>query len=185
MNQKVKGFDKFLLVLLMLIVILVGAAFVCMAIGVITAKMLEFAVGLSYYSVVSRLVTGAIGVVLLILAFRILIAFNRKETERKDASILVKLGEYGSTYITIAALDSMVQKHCRANPKVKECISRIIPLQDQINIKLRLTVLADTCIPELTGELQSTLKTYVETLSGITVSGIDITILSQPAQKQA
>ena len=181
MNQKVNGFDRFLLVLMMLIVIVVGLAFVCMAIGVITLDMLDTAAVLAYSGLWGRLITGAIGVVLLILGFRIVIAFNRRGGESREASVLVNSGEFGSTYITIAALDAMVQKHCRANPKVRECVSHVRPADGQLAIRLKLITLSDVCVPELSNELQSSLKEYIESLSGIVVRDINLTVQSQPA----
>jgi uncharacterized alkaline shock family protein YloU len=75
-----------------------------------------------------------------------------------------------------------VQRHCRANQRIKECESNVIATPSGIAVSLKLQVAPDTVIPELSAQLQKSLKEYMETISGITVTGVDILILplSQP-----
>ena len=50
-----------------------------------------------------------------------------------------------------------------------------------ISIKLKLSVAPDTVIPELSANLQQSLKEYIETLCGVSVNAIDILIVpTQP-----
>ena len=99
-------------------------------------------------------------------------------------STMLKSGDNGTAYMTITAIDSQVQRHCRANAKVKECDSVVVPAGESasgISIKLKLSVAPDTVIPELSANLQQSLKEYIETLCGVSVNAIDILIVpTQP-----
>ncbi len=185
MKQKISGFDRFLLILLALLVIAAGLALVCTAMNLITADMIAGMAAFAYNGIWSALAVGGIGAVLLVLAFRVLVAFNSRARETKPESVLVSSGEFGSTFISIAALDGMVQKHCRANPQVKECISTVAPRDEGITVQLKLSTIADINIPDLTAELQRTLKAYVESMSGIPVKDIGILVLNAPANPKA
>ena len=72
----------------------------------------------------------------------------------------------------------MVQKHCRSNNRIRECESHVSASAGGVAIKLRLSLMPDTAIPELTAELQSSLKGYVESLSGIAVTEIGVLVIS-------
>ncbi|MEG1547800.1 MAG: alkaline shock response membrane anchor protein AmaP [Clostridia bacterium] len=185
MKQKITGFDRFLLIFMMLVVILTGLALICIAMNIVTMETLVRIVSMAYGSLLSALITGAIGIVLLIVALRIIIAFNRRACEQKPASVLVNAGELGSTYISLCAIDGMIQKHCRANSKVKECASMVVPREDGIAIQLKLVLLTDVSVPELTHELHESLKIYIESLSGISVKDIGILVLNTPLTAKA
>ena len=68
----------------------------------------------------------------------------------------------------------MVQRHCRANPKVKECESSVTAIENTaVAIALKLVVSNETVLPEFTKALQDSLKEYIEMYCGITVRRFD------------
>ena len=76
----------------------------------------------------NRLILGGGGVVLLAIAFRLFVAMGKKRDAKNAAapmptSTMIMSGDNGTAYMTISAIDSLVQRHCRANAKVKECES--------------------------------------------------------------
>ena len=175
-------FDKFLLVLLLLCVIALSALCVATAMGFVTLDMIVALIG-------NRLILGGGGVVLLAIAFRLFVAMGKKRDAKNAAapmptSTMIMSGDNGTAYMTISAIDSLVQRHCRANAKVKECDSVVVPAGEPasgISIKLKLSVAPDTVIPELSANLQQSLKEYIETLCGVSVNAIDILIVpTQP-----
>ena len=91
----------------------------------VTADMVAHVTGIVTNGMTeNRLIMGGIGLVLLIRAFRLFIAMGNRKQEQPAAapratSALILSGDNGSAFITLAAVDSMVQRHCRANPKVK------------------------------------------------------------------
>ena len=159
-------FDKFLLVLLLLCVIALSALCVATAMGFVTFDMITAPNGL----IGNRLILGGGGVVLLAIAFRLFVAMGKKRDAKNAAapmptSTMIMSGDNGTAYMTITAIDSLVQRHCRANAKVKECDSVVVPAGESasgISIKLKLSVAPDTVIPELSANLQQSLKEYIE-----------------------
>ena len=67
---------------------------------------------------------------------------------------------------------------------MRDCESVVVPAGESasgISIKLKLSVAPDTVIPELSANLQQSLKEYIETLCGVSVNAIDILIVpTQP-----
>ncbi len=179
--MKFRFIDKFLLVLLLLFIL--ALSFLCLGVAmdyIGGERIVHYAQLLTDGYVYNRLIMGGIGLVLLIIALRLFIAMGRRETapkEKAPTSTLLSAGENGTAYITLAALDSLVQRHCRGNQRIKECESSVQAMQSGVAISLKLQVLPDTVIPELSAQLQHSLKEYIETISGISVTGVDILIL--------
>lgn len=182
-------FDKFLLVLLLLCVIALSALCVATAMGFVTFDMITAPIEVITNGLIgNRLILGGGGVVLLAIAFRLFVAMGKKRDAKSAAapmptSTMIMSGDNGTAYMTISAIDSLVQRHCRANAKVKECDSVVAAGESasSISIKLKLSVAPDTVIPELSANLQQSLKEYIETLCGVSVNAIDILIVpTQP-----
>lgn len=179
--MKFKLIDKFVLVLLLLMTLALSAMFLALAVNFIPARIIEMVGRIALNgALVNRLIFAAVGIVLLVFALQLFIAMFRRESSPRDkapTSALLAAGENGTAYISVSAIDALVQRHCRANQRIKECESTIISMQSGVSVSLRLQVLPDTVIPELTAQLQQSLKEYVETISGIMVTGVDILIL--------
>ncbi|HOG00364.1 MAG: hypothetical protein BWY35_01442 [Firmicutes bacterium ADurb.Bin248] len=179
--MRFKLIDKFVLVLLLLLTLALSAMFLALAMNFIPDGIIEKAGRIAVNGVlVNRLIFAAIGLVLLVFALQLFIAMCRRELSPRDkapTSTLLSAGENGAAYISLSAVDALVQRHCRANQRIKECESTVIPMQSGVSVSLRLQVLPDTVIPELAAQLQQSLKEYIETISGITVTGVDILIL--------
>ena len=52
-----------------------------------------------------------------------------------------------------------------------------------VAISLKLVLLSDANVPEVTAELQKSLKEYIEGLTGIVVNDISIMVISAPSQQ--
>lgn len=126
-------FDKFLLVLLLLCVIALSALCVATAMGFVTFDMITAPIEVITNGLIgNRLILGGGGVVLLAIAFRLFVAMGKKRDAKNAAasaptSTMIMSGDNGTAYMTISAIDSLVQRHCRANAKVKECESVVVP----------------------------------------------------------
>lgn len=184
-------FDKFMLVLILLGMIALSALCIAMSMGFVTFEMIAYPISIITNGLIgNRLILGGAGVVLLAVALRLFVAMGKKREVKASAaaptSAVMLSGENGTAYISIAAIDQLVQRHCRANAKVKECESVVIPVQEPgsgISIRLKLSVAPETVVPELSSSLQQSLKQYVESLSGVNVNAVDILIVpTQPAK---
>lgn len=186
--MKFRWIDKLLLVVVLLLVIALSALCIGIAMSFLTADMISRVVGIVTNGMIeNQLIMGGIGLVLLIVAFRLFIAMgNRKAPQPaaapKPTSALILASDNGSAFIALAAIDSMVQRHCKANPKVKECESSVAAVESgTVSVGLKLAVANETVLPEFTQALQDSLKAYIETHCGITVRDVDVLIVSAPA----
>ena len=176
-------FDRFLLALWCLVGMAAGVGFLLMAVGIfpygaqVIAGILE-----------DRLITGIAGALVFLVSLRLLIGFNKRGkengTEKQTATTaVISSGDYGTVQITLAAIDSMVQRHCRANSKIREATSVVSLHEGGIKVDLKLSLLSDANVPAVTEELQKTLKAYLEGLTGIQVNDISILVICAPAQQ--
>lgn len=179
--MKFRFIDKFLLVLLLLFMLALSALCLGVAMDVISGEpVLACLQVVTDGYVINRLILGGVAIVLIIIVMRLFIAMGRRECsprEKAPTSALLAAGDNGTAYVTLAALDSLVQRHCRANQRIKECESGVIARQNGVAISLKLQVLPDTVIPELSAQLQQSLKEYIEAVSGIGVTSVDVLFL--------
>ena len=175
--MKIKLVDRILLVLILIIVLIVSLAVLLTAVRLVPQYIFSRIAEWPYTDFTNSLILGVTSILLLIIALRLLFG-GKQQPETKPNYTLVKSNEHGSVFITLPAIDSMVQKHCRANSNIRECISNVCPVKDGVTIILKLSLLPDTNVPELTSLLQKELKEYIESLSGILVQEIGILIIS-------
>ena len=174
-------FDRILLVLLMLIGVAMGIVMLMIAINFLTVDMLPPVFALPYGSVLNHILTGAIGILLMIFSFRIMISFNRgKGKGAAAASTVIAHSELGTSRITLAAIDAMVQRHCRANPAVMDCSSLIATKASAVSVNLKVVLTEEANVAETTAALQSSLREYIQNLTGIAVNDISILVVSAP-----
>lgn len=135
-------------------------------------------IGLHYFStslsiLYGRWETGVFGIVLLILSLSYFVyAFKSKETPET----VVGNSELGRVGIALSAIESIVQNVIRDVEDIKDSRIHIKKQQEGVSITLKITVNYDIIIPELTSELQKTIKDYVESTAGISVKNIHISV---------
>ncbi|MCE5234563.1 MAG: alkaline shock response membrane anchor protein AmaP [Clostridiaceae bacterium] len=180
--MKPRVIDRILLVLMLLFTLVVAAFLLAVATHLLPAEYVLFNATLAYSGLTASLIIGGAGLVVLILSVRLMVAFNRRPSVPRVTSALVAADELGSTHIALAAVDHLVQRHCRTNGKIKECVSSIYTTQDGgLRVGLKLVVLPETNVPEFTSELKASLKAYLEEYTGIPVRDISI-LISAAAQ---
>jgi len=173
--MKVKLFDKILLALLLIIALGISLLLVALAIRFFPLVNLQDILALLYEGVPNALILGGSGLALLAITLKLMFSGEKKHQE--PTSTLVHTGELGAAFITLSAIDAMIQKHCRANSKIRDVVSMVRASRDSgVTISVRLSLLPETEIPLLTQELQLSLKEYIEKHAGINVREIGILI---------
>ena len=176
--MKLKAFDRILLALLLIVAIVCSFVLFGIAAKLIPEQMAVDFLSLFYYSDShNALILAGCGVVLLLISIKLVFS-GRGRKEVQPAATLIKQGEFGGTYIALTAIDTMVQKHCRQQGKIRDCISSLRVVENGVTIQLKLSVMPDTNLVTLTEELQMSLKEYVETLTGVAIPEIGILIES-------
>lgn len=176
--MKLKVFDRILLGILLIAAILVSYVLFGIAANLIPQDQATWFVSLFYMYRENALILAGSGLVLLLISIKLLFAGKGKKADARPASALMKQTEFGGTYISLEAIDSMVQKHCRAVSRVKDVHTTLQSTETGVTIGIRLCVLPDTDVVTLSSELQKSLKENVESLTGITVNEIGVLVES-------
>ena len=176
--MKLKVFDRILLGILLIAAILVSFVLFGIAANMISQEQVTWFVSLFYMYRENALILAGSGLVLLLISIKLLFAGKGKKADARPASALMKQTEFGGTYISLEAIDSMVQKHCRAVSRVKDVHTTLQSTETGVTIGIRLCVLPDTDVVTLSSELQKSLKENVESLTGITVNEIGVLVES-------
>lgn len=116
---------------------------------------------------------GVVGLIFLLMSMRFLLS-GIKSQHFPEATI--KDGELGNICISLNAIENLILKITRDFEKVKDVKVNLRKKEDGISIKLKLVVTNDVVIPDLTAELQKTVKDYVESTTGINVEQININV---------
>ncbi|MDR0840949.1 MAG: alkaline shock response membrane anchor protein AmaP [Christensenellaceae bacterium] len=186
--MKATLFDKFLLLLVLLLLLAFAGVLACFALGLflfpaaaVLLEMVEQQLGALNF----QIILGAAALLVVLIALRLFVGFYGKRRDAKPRTAPVTAAtiattDFGVTEISLAAIDAMVQRHCRANNKIRETESVIAGKEGGIHIGLKLVLLNDANVPDTTAELQKSLKEYIESLTGILVHDISILIVSQP-----
>lgn len=176
--MKLKFFDRLLLGILLVAAILVAFVLFGIAANVIPEDMVASFISLFYMFPENAWILAGSALLLLLICVKLLFAGRSKHGDVRPASALMRQTELGGTFISLEAIDSMVQKHCRAMARVKDVHTTLQSTETGITIGIRLCVLPDTDVVTLSGELQKTLKENVETLTGIHVNEIGVLVES-------
>ena len=179
--MKLKVFDRILLGILLIAAILVSFVLFGIAANLIPQDQATWFVSLFYMYRENALILAGSGLVLLLISIKLLFAGKGKKADARPASALMKQTEFGGTYISLEAIDSMVQKHCRAVSRVKDVHTTLQSTETGVTIGIRLCVLPDTDVVTLSSELQKSLKENVESLTGIAVNEIGVLVESAAA----
>ena len=179
--MKLKVFDRILLGLLLIAAILVSFVLFGIAANILTEDMVNSFIGLFYMFRENAMILAGSGLVLLLISIKLLFAGRTKRAEIRPASALMQQTEIGGTFISLEAIDTMVQKHCRSLQRVKDCKTTLHSTEAGVTIGIRLCVLPDTDVVTLSNELQKSLKEYIESLTGVKVNEIGILVESAAA----
>ena len=177
-DMKLKFFDRLLLGILLIAAILVSFVLFAMAANFLKEDVVTNFISLFYMYPRNALILAGSGLVLLLICIKLLFAGRGKKADVRPASALMKQTELGGTFIALEAIDSMVQKHCRAVPRVKDVHTTLQSTETGVTVGIRLCVLPDTDVVTLSSELQKSLKENVEMLTGIHVNEIGVLVES-------
>lgn len=106
-------------------------------------------------------------------------------TGKKANSVVLMNSELGVIRVSVNTLDILTQKAVRSFQEVKDIKSLVLTESEGIRVKLKISILPDIIMPELSRNIQHKVKEYVESLSGITVNEVQVYIDNLTSVKQA
>lgn len=170
-----KWFDKILLGVLSVVVIVLALAALSAAVRFPLDTLGQQQLLESLSEPIPAIVTCAVSVLLIAAAVRLIVSLFQKR-DRAPTSVLVRQTESGNSFMTVSALNGMVSRYVQASDMVRECKTTVAPVGDAVRILIRVGAKPDAVIPVLGEELQRNVKTYIETYSGVRVETVEIVI---------
>ncbi|EXX86610.1 hypothetical protein BG53_05800 [Paenibacillus darwinianus] len=116
-------------------------------------------------------VIGA-AVVLVLISLRFLYVALRRGNA--SAPSIDQRTDYGDIRISIETVENLALKAASRQRGVKDLRARIRIAESGIDIVLRAVVDGETSIPDLTEDIQKSVKEHVEEITGIPVSGVSV-----------
>lgn len=113
------------------------------------------------------------GLVLLFISLKLL--FSGLKVKRISETV-IRNGDLGAVTISLGALENMVLSIIREVDNIKDVKVSIKAVDDGVSIRLKLVVNFDVVIPEITEELQNTIKSNVESTAGVIVKDVKICV---------
>jgi uncharacterized alkaline shock family protein YloU len=180
--MKLKVFDKVMLALIILAVavLCVGLIVVCWS-GLFDFALMGQVLASTLNSIMARIVITIVCLLLAFLCIRILFVRKRlpaQEQQNMAPGVLISAGENGNAYITVAAVEAMALKKARSESTVRECSCKVYPMENSINISMKVVFAADCNIAEQSAKVQNEVKQQIESLTGISVQGVQLLVES-------
>lgn len=169
---------RFFLVIFSLLALIAAAAFLYIGAMTLTGTSLDAVLArfIKEYVAIAAIALGA-----LLLIFSVAFMFMRAPKEPQQlASVLLKHTDNGVIRVSVTALDALVHKCVRGFGPVKDCKTQVVNNEDNVAIRVKVTLLPDTMIPDLTQQLQKEIKDYVQGQSGISVSEVTVFVDAPP-----
>lgn len=197
--KKLKTFDRVMAIILLVLLIAFSAGLVLFAWGFLTvfingslvagvqlSNAWRFNINTS--ATIFSILLTILAAFLVFVAIRILFVRKRnpqqKEMGNMQSGVMLRNGEHGAAYITKDAIQYLVDKQVQAEHSIRDAQSQIdITPEQNVSIKLKVSVMADQNLPEITGKLQESLKEYIQTTTGIAVDAVEVLIAAPPSIK--
>ena len=152
-----KGFEKFLLILFSIIVIIVSVSLVLIATGMmdgsfVTTKILEFAEQYKTYTLIIGSIFALLGLIGL---------FSSSDSSDSISGGLAIKSDTGTVYINRDTFENIILGVARNFPELKNVKADIQITEQGVIVNVNTMILPDTIVPELTEKLQESIKSSI------------------------
>lgn len=120
-----------------------------------------------------RWATGAFGALFFLLGLRLLASLFRR---REAGGALVRQAELGEVQIALGAVESFVDRVGRQVDGVRDLRARVMAGSEGIRVHIRAKVGDNVHVPQLSEELQNTVRQQVQRVIGVDVEQISTMI---------
>jgi len=182
---KVKLIDRLLLTVYTLIIIFASALILVasIAIGIDVFSLDAVNASLSNLQLNWKHVLIAALISLLFLTVSIKLLFLRTRPKALSSSLL-RNTELGAIRVSVTALEIMAQKAVRSFDEVKDVKINILTQEDGIKIQLKLLMMPEVVLPDISPSIQQKVQEYIQSYSGILVKEVFIYIDNLTATQQ-
>ena len=151
------GFEKFLLILFSIIVIIVSVSLVLIATGMmdgsfVTTKILEFAEQYKTYTLIIGSIFALLGLIGL---------FSSSDSSDSISGGLAIKSDTGTVYINRDTFENIILGVARNFPELKNVKADIQITEQGVIVNVNTMISPDTIVPELTEKLQESIKSSI------------------------
>jgi uncharacterized alkaline shock family protein YloU len=122
----------------------------------------------------NRLIAGAIGIILLILAMIMLV--SGLKFKRSPQSVIIDSNLSGQISITVPALKTIIMRAVKKVEGIKDIRPAITSGPEGLQIYLHLMVNPDYSMEQMGQSIQKVVKEYVEKIGGVPVATVKILV---------
>lgn len=143
------------------------------ALNLIPWSSLASAMGRFYQSVAGREEIGIIGLLLFLAGIR-LGQLSYSHNNRKG--IVIQDTPLGKVKVSLVAAENLVHKLLKTIPEVKEAKPSIHPARGEVSVTLRIAIVPETNVPQLTARIQNLIKEGILDVLGIKVCQVKVLV---------
>lgn len=156
--------------LLVIAIVVVFALILCGAFGLIGTIGLITAIQNSTFYTIGII---AVAAVLFVLSIAIMFLGAGKGS---IASTIIKSTEHGNIRVSLDTIDSIALKTVKGLNSVRDAKINSINTETGLVINIRVALMNNAIIPDVTAEIQSVVKNHVESIVGLMVAGVPILV---------
>lgn len=166
-----RWFDRLLLFLFSFVMTIGSALMIAIGMNLVKEDTVQ-----AFFNMVYRQMDIAIAwilgsIVLLLLSLRFLLWGNFKD---KAPVSVHQRNNHGDVKISLETISNLALKAAHRIRGLKDVKTKVTVREEGLILSLKLNVEGDRSIPDLSEELQTTVKAYVEDITGIPVSDITV-----------
>lgn len=166
--------DKLLLFLYSIATLVAAVVLACVGFRFIRHSQSVDFIDMIYENGDYRITVAIIGIVLFLISIRFLIvSLSRSSVSSQSVD---QRTEYGDIRISIETMENLALKAAMKQKGVKDLKARVNATDAGMDIVLRTIVDGEVAIPQLTEDIQKSVKAYLEEITGIPVTNVSVYI---------
>lgn len=162
--------DRIFLAIHMLIMIFVSLLIIIIPFNLLPLSLVDDAINELY----SNWYFSLIGLLLLLISIKLLLSGIKTNKRGRDG--IIKSSEYGDITISLDTFESMAIKAINQVSGIKDAKVKVINKEGVLIIYTSLFVLPDVNIPQIASEVQSKIKSHIESIAEVGVQDVKVHI---------
>lgn len=162
--------NRVILTIYMIFMILISISIMALPFNLIPSSIINLIVG----EISSKWYYSIAGFVLFIISLRLLLSGITQDSRAKRG--IVKPAEFGNIKISVETFESLSFRVVKQIAGVKDVKVKVDLGDNDITVFARLLVVPDVNIPRVVGEVQSKIKSYIESITEIDVREVRVTV---------
>jgi len=164
--------DKFLLFVFSIAVLIVSGTGIVLSLGWLDPAFFETFFDAMYMPGSAQYASIAVCAALFLLSIRFLFVSLRRSRERSGS--IDQRTEFGDIRISLETVENLALKAAGRSRGVKDLRARVRVDESGLDIQIRTVIDGETSIPQLTEDMQRSVKEHVEDITGIPVATVTV-----------